>query len=507
MSSRRPCDDRRGTEGRCDREASPGHPRGAGDPGTGACHPIAAGAGARARTVRRPGGAGRAGGSRALGARPFALDALGCCGGVDRGGRRRGRRRGTRGLQRCATPDRRAHPPLPGRATGRGARGAAREGAGGPGTQGRGAAGRRRVRGSFPPQRAAAGRTPDISPRRVMARGRASVVAVALVAVGCGGALDVGRDLPHGLLPVDERNPVILYQDDWSGDWLGEYAVLRANHGGPPLAGIVINMTPFWMDVDANASGWNNLLTAARGSGLKDLPEVTPSPGGPLTRPTDGQIDSTVWNDTAGAELMVKVSLKVRTPTRPVAIVATTAFTDLANAYFLDRTIVDRVVVVFAAGSYQAPNGIMNRPNGDMDPWADWIVTQRYHFVHVGTWYDQTADIPDARLHDLPNNSFGTWNRNRQPQIIDVTTAADQVALLSFALRDFTKSVVRAAPDTSAAFSSSQGPNIVPNENGNGWLVTEIAAPLASSWLRPELSGTPPPRRGGPGPASPRAGK
>ena len=326
-----------------------------------------------------------------------------------------------------------------------------------------------------------------------MARGRASVVAVALVAVGCGGALDVGRDLPHGLLPVDERNPVILYQDDWSGDWLGEYAVLRANHGGPPLAGIVINTTPFWMDLDANAAGWNNLLTAARGSGLKDLPEVTPSPGGPLTRPADGQIDSTVWNDTAGAELMVKVSLKLSTPTRPVAIVATTAFTDLANAYFLDRTIVDRVVVVFAAGSYQAPNGIMNRPNGDMDPWADWIVTQRYHFVHVGTWYDQTADIPDARLPDLPNNSFGTWIRNKQPQIIDVTTAADQVALLSFALRDFTKSAVRAAPDTSGACSSSQGPNIVPNANGNGWLVTEIKAPLASSWLWPVLSGTPPP--------------
>jgi len=326
-----------------------------------------------------------------------------------------------------------------------------------------------------------------------MARGRASVVAVALVAVGCGGTLDGGRDLPHGLLPVDERNPVILYQDDWSGDWLGEYAVLRANHGGPPLAGIVINTSPFWMDLDANAAGWNNLLTAARGSGLKDLPEVTPSAGGPLTRPADEQIDSTVWNDTAGAELMVRLSQKLSTPTRPVAIVATTAFTDLANAYFLDRTIVDRVVVVFAAGSYQAPNGIMNRPNGDMDPWADWIVTQRYHFVHVGTWYDQTADIPDARLPDLPNNSFGTWIRNKQPQIIDVTTAADQVALLSFALRDFTKSVVRAAPDTSAAFSSSQGPNIVPNANGNGWLVTEITAPLASSWLWPVLSGTPPP--------------
>lgn len=321
-----------------------------------------------------------------------------------------------------------------------------------------------------------------------MPRRRARLVGFLLLAVGCGGTLDVGRDVPHGLLPVDERNPIILYQDDWSGDWLGEYAVLLANNGGPPLAGIVINTSPFWTDLDANAGGWTNLLTAARASGLKNLPEVTPSAGGPLTRPPDEQIESTVGNDSAGAELMVQLSRKLSTPARPVAIVTTTSFTDLANAYFLDRSIVDRVVVVFAAGSYQAPNGILNRPNGDMDPWADWIVTQRYRFVHVGTWYDQTADIPDARLPDLPPNPFGTWIRNKQPQIIDITTAADQVALLSFALPGFTKAVQPAAPDTSGPFSSTQGPNIVPNANGKGWLVTDIAAPLGSSWLWRVLS-------------------
>ena len=38
---------------------------------------------------------------------------------------------------------------------------------------------------------------------------------------------------PDGWVPVDQTNPVILYQDDWSGDWLGEYAVLLAKSGGP----------------------------------------------------------------------------------------------------------------------------------------------------------------------------------------------------------------------------------------------------------------------------------
>ena len=64
--------------------------------------------------------------------------------------------------------------------------------------------------------------------------------------VSCSETLDAGHNRPHGLLPVDERNPVILYQDDWSGDWLGEYAVLLANTGGPPLAGIIVNTSPWW---------------------------------------------------------------------------------------------------------------------------------------------------------------------------------------------------------------------------------------------------------------------
>lgn len=316
-------------------------------------------------------------------------------------------------------------------------------------------------------------------------------VALGLVlgAIGCGGTLDAGRDRSRGPLPVDERNPIILDQDDWSGDWLGEYAFLLANSGGPPLAGIVINTTPFWPDLNANTTGWTNMIAAARNSGLKNIPDVTGSAGGTLARPADGQIESTVANDSAGAELMVKVSRDLSTPTRPVAIVTTTSFTDLANAYFLDPTIVDRVVVVIAAGSYQAPNGILNRPNGDMDPWADWIVTQRYNFVYVGTWYDQTGDITDDDVMNLPTNSFGTWIANKRSQIIDITTAADQVALLSFGVPMFTTGVVSASPDLSAGFNAAQGPNVVPDPSGRDWMVTGIASPLASSRLWAMLLG------------------
>jgi hypothetical protein len=310
----------------------------------------------------------------------------------------------------------------------------------------------------------------------------------ALATFGCGGTLDAGTDGPHGLLPVDERSPVILSQDDWSADWLGEYAVLLANTGGPPLAGIIVNATKFWGDVGANVGGWKDLLAAARDSGLKKLPDVTPSPGMPLARPGDGVIEHTVGNGSAGAHKIVELSLALSTPTRPVVIATATALTDIADAYLLDRSVVDRVVVVAALGQYQSPKWIMAGPNGDMDPWADWIVVQKFRYVQAA-WYDQTGDVKPSDLSSLPANPFGSWISGKQSKIIAALTAADQVALLAAALPHFTVAVQCASPDLSGGYDSTQGPPLVPDDNGNVYLITRIAAPLAPSRLWDMLLG------------------
>src|SRR5207244_1439329 len=81
---------------------------------------------------------------------------------------------------------------------------------------------------------------------------------------------DAGKDMPHGKLPVDERNPVIIYNDSSLDNWMGEYAFLLANSGGPPVAGIISSSSGYWRDATANASGWSDLLSAARSSGLKN---------------------------------------------------------------------------------------------------------------------------------------------------------------------------------------------------------------------------------------------
>ncbi len=307
------------------------------------------------------------------------------------------------------------------------------------------------------------------------------------LAAGCGGTLDAGRDKPHGLLPVDERNPVILENDGWSDNWSGEYAALLANSGGPPLAGIIVNSTKYWPDLNSNATGWTRLVTAARSSGLKKLPSVTASAGAPLVRPADGLVESTAPNNSAGAQLIIALSRELSLPWRPLVVLVDTPLTDVADAYLLDHTVVDRVVIVAALGQYSAPNGAMSGPNGDLDSWADWIVAQHFRYVQVSTYYDQTADVSTSQLTNLPQNPLGTWIADKQPNVFTIPTASDQVTVLSVGLSAFATGVLRAAPDTSAAFEAKQGPPLLPRPDGNVWLVTKIAAPLATSHLWPML--------------------
>jgi hypothetical protein len=301
---------------------------------------------------------------------------------------------------------------------------------------------------------------------------------------GCGGTLDAGRDIPHGILPVDERNPVILENDHWGDNWMGEYAMLLANSGGPPIAGIIASASPYWPNANDNAVGWGKLVGAARASGLQHIPDVTMSAGLPLARPADGQIRSTVRNDSAGAKLIVELSRALARPTRPLVVLACAPLTTIADAYLIDETVVDRVVVVAMLGELgMPPKATMDGPNGDLDPWADWIVAQRFRYVQISAYYDQGNDVAANDLSRLPRNPIGDWMADKQPDLFKIPQASDQIAPLSVALPTFAKAIHRAKPDTSVPFDPTQGPPLLPDEAGNAWVVTQIDAPLAASRL------------------------
>jgi len=306
--------------------------------------------------------------------------------------------------------------------------------------------------------------------------------AFALFVAGCSEQLDAGSTRPRGLLPVDERNPVILTNDGPFDNWLGEYAVLLANEG-PRLAAIVVSASPAWPDLKANFMGWHDLVEAARLSGLKHVPEPTASVNSRLTVPASGKIEDTTPNRSDGARWIVDLSAELSLPYRPVVIVTGGALTDIADAYLMDPRIAERVVVISSLGALDAAGAAMGIPNGEMDPWADRIVATRFRYIQVSAYYDQLADVPDSRLANLPNNAFGDWMRAKQPKIYDIQVASDQVALLSTWLPGFVVAVQNAAATLPQSADSGMAPRLTLDPSGTNQLVTETAGPLASARL------------------------
>ncbi len=317
--------------------------------------------------------------------------------------------------------------------------------------------------------------------------GRATLAVASVLAVataGCTETYDAGANSPHGLLPVDERNPILLLNDSESENWQGEYAVLLANGGGPKLVGIVVGTTPNSPSIDDNLAAWQNLVTAARKGGLRNLPDPIPSIGDPLTRPLSGDIGATTPNRSAGAHSILDTANTYSLPYRPLVVLTGGRLTDVADAYLMDPSVTNRVVVVSSLGSLASPGGVMGPPNGEMDPWADTIVTAHFRYVQVSAFYDQLTDVPASRLSELPANAFGQWIAAKQPNIWNDPLAADQVAVAAVGLPTFATAVERVSPDGPVGDGATTGPALDDNPDAPGWLVRQSdgAAATARFW-------------------------
>jgi hypothetical protein len=304
-------------------------------------------------------------------------------------------------------------------------------------------------------------------------RSGAARLVLALLAMGCAESRNLGSSVPHGLLPVDERNPILLANDGVTDNWQGEYAVLLANGGGPKLAGIIVNTSGPWPNLDTNMAGWRGLAAAATASGLGDIPDPRSSTGPVLTRPASGQIKDTVANRSEGAHMIVDMSASLSLSYRPLVVVTGGRLTDVADAYLMDPTVTDRVVVVSSMGSTTAAGAAMGPPNGEMDPWADAIVTAHFRYVQVSAFYDQTTDVPASRLAELPDNAFGDWIAAKQPGIFTLNQAADQVGVAAVGISTFVTEVKNVSAAGLIGAGATAGPDLVADPTGSLLLVTK----------------------------------
>jgi hypothetical protein len=276
----------------------------------------------------------------------------------------------------------------------------------------------------------------------------------------------------------------VLVNDGAYDNWSGEYAVLLAASGDVKLAGIVVDATAPWPSIQTNVDGWRGLVSAARMSGIQNIPDPIASVRSPLVMPASGKIDDTQPNRSEGALFIVEASKQLSLPYRPLVIATGGPLTDVADAYLVDPTVTDRVIVVSSLGGISGTGGGMGPPNGDFDPWADTIVGHRFRYVQVSAAYDQLNDVPNARVADLPANALGTWMAAKQPNLYHWTGASDQVSVIAVALPDYVTAVERVAAAGSIASGATAGPDLATDLTGSTWLVTgsDAAVPTTRLW-------------------------
>jgi hypothetical protein len=164
-------------------------------------------------------------------------------------------------------------------------------------------------------------------------------------------------------------------------------------------------------------------------------------------------------------------------------VVTGSRLTDVADAYLIDRTVADRVVVVSALGGAADGGTVMGWPNGELDAWADWIVGQRFRYVQVNGYYDQLGDVSAARAAELPANAFGAWMAAKVPKVLQIPMSSDQIGVLAVGLPAFATAVGRAVVDGAAPFDAATGPPLLTQADGSVWVVPSCDAAMAGDRL------------------------
>lgn len=276
-----------------------------------------------------------------------------------------------------------------------------------------------------------------------------ALAAPLIALVGCGGQLDVGNDVLHGSLPVDERSSIVVVNDGGRDNWQGEYAALLASTGQIKLVGLVVNSNAEYPSIDVNVTNYRQMVRVAEASGLRHIPDPTASVAPTLVRPASGVIEDTAPNHSEGARLILAAAAAHGSAVHPLAIATGGALTDVADAYLLDPTLPERAVVVASLGRTSGDGARTLDPNGNRDTWATFIVTSRMRYVQVNGYYDQLLDLPEERVAELPQNAFGQWMADKRTDILDVVFACDQLSVLAVAWPWFGAEVVHLRPDES----------------------------------------------------------
>lgn len=217
------------------------------------------------------------------------------------------------------------------------------------------------------------------------------------------------------VLPYDHTNPAIYVKDDAINCYTDDYMMALASAGDIILVGMVTSssVAPFnhmvtSEDYERFVAQRAEGIRHARNSGFRNIPDPVRGPKGHLEKPASGKIEATQPIGSEGSWLVVNEARKT-TPAKPLLLVVGTGLTVAADAYLLDPSIADKVVVAWLGGRASG----MADYDGWSDAWAAFVVLQKLSLVQFPAWQAE-PHVPKSKLTELPDTALRRWMISKQ---------------------------------------------------------------------------------------------
>lgn len=214
---------------------------------------------------------------------------------------------------------------------------------------------------------------------------------------------------------LSSKNLVIMDNDFATDSPEFPLLFLAADKGQINLAGCIMHSThdPNW-NFERTQGHWSNVMNQVKS--LKNIPQPVKGSAKKLTRPSNGSIDSTQFEQSAGVDLIISTAKKC-TPEKPLVIFMGGQSSTVASAYLKDKSIVDRVMLFHVNGYWDGGVDGYNTA----DDWGTYILIKRMKYVCVNVkfpenrkyWYDgKDLGINQSLINSIPAHATKTMLHN-----------------------------------------------------------------------------------------------
>jgi hypothetical protein len=332
------------------------------------------------------------------------------------------------------------------------------------------------------------------------------ITAVVLILAGCtladsNSSTEKSNDVKGGhqkkagndVFPYDTTCPVISDNDESADVYTDFYIMSLASAGTINLVGmytaIAVDLgfvTPgdyerMYADLQAN-------IAKARESGWKNIPKATRGVKGRLSRPSSRNIDDTVPVDSDGTRLIVREANKC-TPDHPLLILMGGSSSTPADAYLIDHSIADKVVLAYAESDVGSNHGGYN---GWLDPWATYICMMKFRMVICSLPLGKPSTPRSKMATDPPASPLRDrmlsmkWRDSSKNALVYPGNSDDDCAPgISLMRPDYAASTRRVAFSGWTTYMNKSVPTFSANAKGNIIQVTsEKSGPATTEWWR-----------------------